>query len=446
MSSTKEDPSNSSSSAEEEPLPSFSLPNSISTVLDPSFQINSDYTYFQVLWAAESARTMIYCLKDRIRSSFMNFEKNEIISKSQTLGEALHDLTVKLDARCEEYISKTCEQDWPLVEKFIKALGASAIQKKIFRHVLVYSSGLTLLGNSGNASFSGDNYNPYAPPPMCYENEHTLCIGMTSSIASIFNVPLPEIHQMTQASSIWVKENMYTNNKTFSTDIRLGRIGHSTVSALIGYQVSLKQYQSIGSELLKNTMLDHAPFREGEVGQQILKRKNLRGKVATDLVNNPVSAPNELATVLKNDEKSGENNGARKRDRLFEVLTRLEKDQNKKQKGNDSGPNMDEKKKEDMDVSMGEEQENDDKKKKEKNDYGPYKTDLSYLEDQVKLIGESYQMSFNEVLFYNVIFSLLISVNKNSKREESVCKNYSIRQRKMKRTWKKMVLLKVNLT
>lgn len=445
MSSTKEDPSNNSSSGtEEEALPSFSLPNSISTVLDPSFQINSDYTYFQVLWAAESARTMIYCLKDRIRSSFMNFD-NEMISKSQTLGEALHDLTVQLDAQCEEYIRKTCEEDWPLVEKFLKALGASAIQKKIFRHVLVYSSGLTLLGNSGSACYSGDNYNPYAPPPMSYEKEHVLCIGMTSSIASIFNVPLPEIHQMTQASSIWVKENMYTNNKTFSTDVRLGRMGHGNVSALVGYQVSLKQYQSIGSELLKNTMLDHAPFREGEVGQQILKRKNLRGKVATDLANNPVSAPNELATVLNNDGKSGENNGARKRDRLFEVLSRLEKDQNKKQKGNDSGPNMDEKK-EDMDVSMGEEQENDDKKKKEKNDYGPYKTDLSYLEDQVKLVGESYQMSFNEVLFYNIIFSLLISVNKNSKKEESVCKNYSIRQRKMKRTWKKMVLLKVNLT
>lgn len=406
MASTKEDPSN-SSSAEEEALPSFSLPNSISTVLDPSFQINSDYTYFQVLWAAESARTMIYCLKDRIRSSFMNFD-NEMISKSQTLGEALHDLTVKLDARCEEYISKTSEEDWPLVEKFLKALGASAIQKKIFRHVLVYSSGLTLLGNSGNATYSGDNYNPYAPPPMCYENEHTLCIGMTSSIASIFNIPLPEIHQMTQASSIWVKETVYTNNKTFSTDLRLGRMGHGTVSALIGYQVSLKQYQSIGSELLKNTMLDHAPFRDGEVGQQILKRKNLRGKVATDLANNPVSAPNELATVLNKDGNSGESNSPRKRDRLFEVLSRLEKDQNKKQKGNDTGSKMDEKKKEDMDVNMEEATEDDDKKKKENNDYGPYKTDLSYLEDQVKLVGELYQMSF-EVLFYNIIFSLVPS-------------------------------------
>ena len=380
-------------------LPTFILPRSIVGFLESDEpdgtdeKIPSDHEYFNAILAVETCRALAFYLGEQNRQQYFKMN-TETLSKRKTLGESMDELLQKLDTKRQAILERMEENDrTPLLEKFLDALNANTDEKKIFRFVLS-------LGMMPPDYFDQPECTVIRDPIMGTYANHNATMGgseMSSPvvIGQILSIPLPFIMHLMNSDSIWVKEQLYYNNSQghspMGISITMGSTGGSfgMGHVLRGFEVTLNQYNDVKSSVLQQVLLDHPPFRESEVGKKILKRNAVNSK---PLPENLVEHTNVLANALKGGEANGGNaSGTRgKRDRLFDALAismKAEKTNfNQPRNGNDCKLPAADSVEEDTAVQKEEEcgKKDTDTTKPDDDEFGPYTSDLAYLEDQVR--------------------------------------------------------------
>ena len=170
--------------------------------------------------------------------------------------------------------------------------------------------------------------------------QHGLCTVLT--LSHIFNIALPQIMALISPESVWVKEQLYFNNsQSLGPQCSIFALNKHTVSVLHGYEISSATYKGLTSSILKDTLLEHPPFKDSEVGKKVLKRNELTAKSSTlgGIGNSGNNEQNNLlASALKrssspqlSNPEGGVVKKKVKRDRLFDALAlsmKAEMDQN----------------------------------------------------------------------------------------------------------------------
>jgi len=223
----------------------------------------------------------------------------------------------------------------PLIEKLLDKLQASTEEKKIFRFVLTTDMMPDEVHNANSNSLrvgmSLDGLSSI---------QHGLCTVLT--LSHIFNIPLPKIMALISPESVWVKEQLYFNNsQSLGPQCSIFALNKHTVSVLHGYEISSAAYKGLTSSILKDTLLEHPPFKDSEVGKKVLKRNELTAKSSTlgGIGNSGNNEQNNLlASALKrssspqlSNPEGGVVKKKVKRDRLFDALAlsmKAEMDQN----------------------------------------------------------------------------------------------------------------------
>mmetsp|Transcript_16708 Transcript_16708/g.19244 ORF Transcript_16708/g.19244 Transcript_16708/m.19244 type:complete len:1183 (+) Transcript_16708:634-4182(+) len=393
---------------------------------------SSDHTYFNALVATETCRALIYKLKDTNRQHYFKLSTDKV-AKRATLGDTLKELYEKLDSKLQD-VRKEMESrgEVPLLEKFLDLLNASEDEKNIFRFIL----STDMMPN--DVCVSGD-YSGKIKRGGLYEGGATIA-STPVALHEMFSISLPKVMSLMNPESIWVKEQLYYNNsRSYSPMVvNLSALTRHTHSALQGYDVSMTQYKGLKSLTLQQCLLEHPPFMESAVGKKILKRNAINASAPTNKntgVDGAASGIGEqgnvLAVALKissggvvrgvgelaNGSAEGEGVIRKKvkRDRLFDALamsTGGEMNQMNQQPATNGGlphgidgllgitgipprmpsglPGISGMRGSDLDEKMTNEaglsveNQGEEVSKKTDDDFGPYSSDLSYLEDQVR--------------------------------------------------------------
>lgn len=212
------------------------------------------------------------------------------------------------------------------------------------------------------------------------------------SLSELFNIPLPQIISLMSPESVWVKEQLYYNNSQSHSpmNVSLSNLTGHTYSVLQGYDVSMTQYKSLASPVLKQTLLNHPPFKESEVGKKVLKRNqqqktkqsNADGSAMSDQQNMNNTLASALKRSIPNGALMGEEGGAVrkkvKRDRLFDALAimQAEMDQNASKclpQINGESPHND-----NVDESMIKGAKEEESKMTDDDDLGPYSSGIVF--------------------------------------------------------------------
>ena len=231
---------------------------------------------------------------------------------------------------------KEKSNNMPLIEKFLDKLQASPEEKQIFRFVLTTDMMPDEVHNANSNSLrvgmSLDGLSSI---------QHGLCSVLT--LNHIFNIPLPKLMALISPESVWVKEQLYFNNsQSLGPQCSIFALNRHTVSVLHGYEISSAQYKGLTSSILKDTLLEHPPFKDSEVGKKVLKREavsnNAKSSTLGGIGNGGNNEQNLLASALKrssspqlSNPEGGVVKKKVKRDRLFDALAlsmKAEMDQN----------------------------------------------------------------------------------------------------------------------
>ncbi len=140
----------------------------------------------------------------------------------------------------------------PLVEKFLDALGANEGKKNIFRFVLCIGMMPTELFDKGK------RYLYHTLPGgfgLKLSGMLESSLSTPADISQLFGIPLPRIMKLVQSDSVWVKEPICYNNAGSLSPLTVSIFNPDSsmcASVLQGYNISMNQYNELKSPILQH--------------------------------------------------------------------------------------------------------------------------------------------------------------------------------------------------
>lgn len=179
---------------------------------------------------------------------------------------------------------------------------------------------------------------------------------------------------LADSQSPWVKEQIYV--KASSPIQHISAMDEATMRAFCGLDLTPSLFQKIVSSVLQKVLMEDDGFRQTATGKALLVQKE-RENTQSNSDDNDSSLPSDFVQVWQT--KSTEKGPTAKKDRLFDVLSEAVEQQRSRELKSDVGssPSSDE-------VSV----QIDDVEKETMDEFGPYKSELDYLEDQISLMNK----------------------------------------------------------
>ena len=369
-------------------IPLFFLPSSVVKFKgEDESAWESDHDYFHGLAACESVRLLAFRFKRALGGSIYNLNLPEMFAKpqgtmsAQELGQFLEQLLAESDEKFNRKLEATRKK--PLVEKLADSLEASDNARALFRHVVFRSSGF--------ANYEGRALQDIPSGPFEYSNLNLNSLP-TGHLRQLLGIPLKEVMNLASLESKWVKEQLYFQCTSISNN--LTNLSDALVRVLMGLDISVGEYNSIGSKTLCKILVDDEWFQQTKSGQAI-KAEADKTKAAMEQVQKRKekgdTAPSLLKIALQENSSQNPNKKRRVLD-VLSVLTSAEMEKKEHAEVPVTAESVETKSMETEDTKessvKGDEKMDDDDlpKKSSEDEFGPYKSDLDYLEDQVALM------------------------------------------------------------
>ncbi|CAB9508086.1 cycle protein 48 homolog AF_1297 [Seminavis robusta] len=394
-------------------VPSFVLPPVVRRILD---QINKDgakiytqdFEYIEAVVAAESSRSLAFNLQHSLNQAFFKVQhlKYMLTDKKETMTakellDFLADLTVTLEQFRDSQLA-TMERK-PVLEKFLEEMEATEQEKKVFYFALAAKTGMTEYANE----YVFDRFDRRRGKGLA--SIPAECINPTV-LNEVFNIPLLELFAMASNKSKFVKEHFFVDCKGQV----LREIVDTTlfsVDPFLGLDtMTIDSFEALESDVLKKVLLQDSAFLETKAGKAVLKVKNVETTVQQEpppVDSNAASPPGHINgldfDIVQAIQAAGDNGiygsvldilSAARGNGLVSPLSF-----NKDSSG-DEWTTVSPSNKLDSDSETG---KNDGKEEDlpQENEYGPYSSDLSYLEDQVRIDLYACSLWYNHAITYN---------------------------------------------
>ena len=196
-----------------EEVPSFTLPLSIARFLDQPDDVEwrTDHDYFEALLAVEMARSLCYHVGRCISRAVFSLSEtsggdsfaqptSDLCLRGKDMHEHMKDVVTKLDDK--RILKLKRMQHRPVVEKFLDAMKATELERRIFRFVLIQATHMREACD------------------MCQQIQRQFRVGDTSAfdtlsvsfhmVRDIFQeTSIAMLMSVADAQSSWVKEQIY---------------------------------------------------------------------------------------------------------------------------------------------------------------------------------------------------------------------------------------------
>lgn len=307
----------------------------------------NDLDYFEYLVACEAVWKRIIELKSASLSSVykptdadFGKPKAERFSEGRRLRTSLEELVAYLDKKRIESIALGSV---PLMERFLDSLDVPDIEKDVFRFVLVAVSGAIREVESQHFSLSDTGAVGFVSAKEAYQR-----------FSNVFS--LPEFLSMTSRESKWIAEHLLERTDALG-DENLSAISNNTLRVFIGFPVlSERVYTDIESPLLQSVLLDYEPFTSSDIGRKIL---NEQQRVI------PAEQEDQDVHIDQNNTLIGKLSSPDTESNIFDIIGKIqEQERNAADLEPEDDIQVD-------DIDDG-------------NEYGPYRSELDYLEDQFR--------------------------------------------------------------
>lgn len=379
-------------------IPSSALPACIVRYMKSTSLPESDHDYFEALVAIETLRATLFKLEKGLPSGvismkmscFGNFGSNTIL-RGQGLIATLQNLLQKLEAKREKQLEQMKKR--PIIEKLLDALEASKLEGMIFRHAAVMSSGM---GNTSLTAPGEMDVRAMAKRSLT-STQFSMCT-VREMFADQQGASLKDLIKLVDDdSSKWLKEQLYIRS---GPNVGFCAMDQGTVRVLMGLEITPAHYRKIGSSILQSILQEDETFLQTKTGKAIQNQKKLE-TADHDTSNTQEEAP--VSFFMQAMEAAGPPEDARniKKERIFDILSIAANEEKRQAAKVDDEPAVvpeakyddDEKAKADDTKEVDgkedikkEEEDEDDHAKSTKLEFGPYKNELTYLEDQITLM------------------------------------------------------------
>lgn len=180
---------------------------------------------------------------------------------------------------------------------------------------------------------------------------------------------------LADSQSTWVKEQIYV--RADSPLKHISSMDEATMRAFSGLSLTPSLFQKIASPILQDVLLDDDLFQQTATGKALIVQKE-REKTKSNSDDNDSSLTSDFVQVWQT--KSKDTGPTAKKERLFDVLSEaVEQQKNRELKESD---------KESQPSSDRDSVQVDDVEKETMDEFGPYKSELAYLEDQISLMNK----------------------------------------------------------
>lgn len=332
-------------------LPQDVLPQCVWNIVDREYPFRDDLEYFEYLVAYEAVWKQIIQLECASRAavyqpSDRDYAKPtaERFAGGRQLRNCLHDLEIYLE---KKRIGAIEHGTTPLVECFLQSMDVPDIEQKVFRFLLVAVSGAIREIDSQHFSLSDTGAVGFVSAKEAYRRFSN-------------EISLPDFLAMTSRESKWITEHLLERTDALG-DENLSAISNNTLRIFIGFPItSERAYTDIESPLLQSLLLDYEPFKSSEIGKQILNGQQLPTLLEPQENGIRADLTNPLIDTLHSED--GDSN-------IFDIIGKIQ-EQDRQTADNEQNQSREFETQVDS-IDDGTE-------------YGPYRSELDYLEDQFR--------------------------------------------------------------
>jgi len=363
---------------------------------DGTTPFETDADHFEALLACTAAMERVRYLKRNATAALNTAQEYyadpsaEFFEKGRDLCASFQRLYEKLDGKRRDLVGRMGSP--PVIESLLDAMEATEVERQLFYTVLVGASdALTTSDKQASYMMYGDGRVAGGAPYVSWL--------ATLDVCSEF-LTFQKLTTLTSIGSKWVKEHIYQKSDQPTMMTNLNNIDGSGLRCLTGAPLSVEQYHAIDSPLLQKVLLENARFLETETGKT----------VHSDHVTFAAPTPQDFDAVTDEGKPSVVND-------LTEQLAKL--GSNKPKLGGDGNifHIIGEMQQMQMNAMMGagkeatfalEDEEEDDGiggPGSEETKFGPYKSELDYIQDQFKLSDDMLKLQGMKTLSMDTLDS-----------------------------------------
>jgi ATPase family associated with various cellular activities (AAA) len=322
--------------------------NCVNRMADEPFP--DDTAYFEFLVACEAVWKRIISLESTAQAAIYNAANPDFgkpnaarFEDGRLLKETLYHLGLYLDKKRMDTIALGPGK--PLVERFLDAMGVSDVEKDVFRFVLVAISGGIREIDSQHFSLADNGAVGFVSSKEAYQRFSNM-------------MSLSEFLNMTSRESKWTTEHLLERTDILGDD-NMSAISNDTLRILIGFPVpNEKVYAKIECPCLQAVLLEYEPFKSSDVGNRVM---NDQQRPNESLMGEEEDGAEDFrSNSLMDKLTAGDVEG-----NIFDIIGKIQEQDREAAELDDH----------DAETSQADEEDK---------DYGAYRSELDYLEDQFR--------------------------------------------------------------
>jgi len=359
------------------------LPNVVLRFLERSDDtpFANDSEYFEAIVAWHAVLVRVRTLDSAVTATFSATQKEfgnpnaAFYERGRDLRATFQDLADKLNQKRRDLLGRM--ETPPIIESFLDEMDANDMERRLFYFVLVTGSQVLVSARTHDAEqlnyYGGSDGSTTTFVPWLYV--YDACADFVS---------LAQLLDLTAIDSKWVKERVYARCDQPSMSTSLNRMEKTTVRCLMGAALTHEQYHGLESPLIQKVLLGNKHFLETETGKRVHAEQD----------------PAHSSPAKKGDGGAGDIDKAEDSGVQFEQNTlseQLAKTRTKPSFGGDGNifeiigqmqqGKLDATGREPMPEQGTNETGSDDAgRENDESNFGPYKSELDYVDDQFRLV------------------------------------------------------------